>query len=264
VLFLASEDIDAAGRLTQVHVRKYTPGSGFGTPIATLQGDTSLDNAGRIIQTPGGRLLVAWQGLPRADHGVAIRLYDSTNRGTSFTTVGDVAEGTPFAAITDFRLAAADDGQGFVSFIEIGGGGLRVADLAPIVAPASVHVAGIIVVGGKIIINASFNTRGRVLVTSQITNTSALIASAHGCKAGQVLVKLGHKKNCVSNSFGTSTKNIPAPGTYKIKLPPNAATGKALNKGKTLHVKVTLTFKPAGGGRPVVRTLKTTIKGKKR
>jgi hypothetical protein len=39
---------------------------------------------------------------------------------------------------------------------------------------------------------------------------------------------------------------------------------KALNRGRTLHVKVTLMFKPSGGGRPVVRTLSITVKGKKK
>jgi hypothetical protein len=262
-LFLASEDTDAAGHYTQVHVRRYTPGSGFGAPVATLQSDTSFDNSGRIFQAPGGRVLVAWQGLPLADGGVPIRLYDSTNGGTPFTTVGAVAEGTPNAAISDFRVAAAGDGQGFVSFNEIGGGGLRVADLTPIAVPASVQVAGIIFVGGTIVITADFNTSGSVLVTSQISNASALTASAHRCKAGQVLMKVGANKRCVSNSFGTTTKNVTVPGSYKIKLAPNAAARKALNKGKTLHVSVTLTFKPAGGGKSVVKTQKITVKGKK-
>jgi hypothetical protein len=266
-LFLASEDTDAAGHYTQVHVRKYTAGAGFGAPVATLQSDTSFDNAGRMFQTPGGRLLVAWPGPTASDGVTPIRLYDSTDGGKSFPMVGDVAAGTPFNAIyqASIRIAAADSGFGYVSFNESGGGNtfLRVADLTPIAVPASVQVAGIIFVGGTIVINAGFNTPGSVLVTSQISNASALAASAHRCKAGQVLLKVGNKKKCVSNSFGTTTKNIPAGGTYKIKLAPNAAARKALNKGKTLHVSVTLTFKPAGGGKPVAKTQKITVKGKK-
>jgi hypothetical protein len=379
-LFLASQDIDAAGHYTPVNVRKYTPGAGFGAPLKTLQTDTTYDNAGRIFQTPGGRLLVAWQGPPHADNGVAIRLYDSAITG--FGRVGDVAEVTPFLAIygNSIRLAAADDGQGFVSFLEIGGGGLRVADLTPMpatatvttlgasgqpaaskitvgpntpvtdsatiqapggatatgaggtiayavysdagctksfgpagsgpvsggkgaasapmtlgigtwyfvatysgdgnhlasasacgsevltVGPASATVAGIIFVGGKIVINAGFNTRGTLLVTSQVTNPSVLASAAkkaNRCKTGQALLKVGNKSKCVPSSFGSTTKNIAAPGAYKIQLSPNAAARKALSKGRTLHVKVTLTFKPAGGGKPVVRTVKITAKGKK-
>jgi hypothetical protein len=142
------------------------------------------------------------------------------------------------------------------------------------VAPASVGVAGIIFVGGNIIINAGFNTSGTLLVTSQVTNAIIFvggkidIASAakktNRCKTGQVLLKVGNKKKCVPNSFGTTTKNITAPGAYKIKLSPNAAARKALKKGKTLHVTVTLTFKPAIGGKSVVRIVKITVKGKKR
>jgi hypothetical protein len=395
-LFLASEDIDAAGHYTQVNVRKYT-GAGFGTPVATLQGDTSDVNAGRIFQTPGGRLLVAWPGPTPANGVTPIRLYDSTNGSAPFTSVGDVADGTPFNAIypASIRAAAADDGLGYVSFNEYGGGStfLRVADFTPIksatatvttlttagqaaaakltvgpgtpvtdtatiqgpagttatgatgtvaytvysdaacktlvrtggttavsggkgaaslpislsvgtwyylaqysgdaaylastsacgaevvtVAPASVGVAGIIFVGGNIVINAGFNTRGTLLVTSQVTNASqvlippgpplhAMLASAakkkNRCKTGQVLLKVGKQNKCVSNSFGTTTKTISAPGAYTIKLAPNAAALRALKNGKTLHVKVTLTFKPAAAGKPVVRSRTITVKRKK-
>jgi VCBS repeat-containing protein len=68
----------------------------------------------------------------------------------------------------------------------------------------------------------------------------------------------------VSNSFGASTTSIPAAGTYRVKLPPNAAALKAYNKGKSQHVKVTLTFKPAAGGAAAVTTVTVTVKGKKK
>jgi hypothetical protein len=356
----------------------------------TLQADSAYDNGGRVFQTPGGRVFVAWVGPARADNGVPIRLYDSgTTGGASFTRVGDVAEGAPNDAIYLIRGAAADDGQGFVSFHEIGSGSLRVADFNPIksptttvtelstagqaaaakltvgpgtpitdtatvqgpggataiaagagvrfavysdasctqqgrifgtvgltggtatsppislpigtwylqahyggnaanvastsacgtevvsVAPASAAVSGIIFVGGKIVIDAGFNTTGALRVTSQITNASQVLvlpglghadvasAAKSRCKTGQVLVKVGKKRKCVSNSFGTTTKNIGAPGRYKITLAPNAVARKALAKSKTLRVKVTLTFKPASGGKPVVTTARITVRGKK-
>lgn len=277
-LFLASQDLDPAGQDNQVNVRKYTPGSGFGTPVATLQTDTSTDNSGQILQTAGGRLLVAWQGPPRADGGVAIRLYESTTGGTSFTRVGDIAEGTPFVGITDFRLAAANDGQGFLTFNEISGAGLRVADLKPIMpATASVHVTGIALAGDSIIIKAGFDTSGALLVTSRVANVQALFPpgpptrAAHAsaaeetkrCMTGQALIKAGNRKECFSSSFGMAAKAIPAAGSYKIKLSPNAAARKAVSKGRALHVTVTLTFKPKAGGKPAVRTEKITVKGKK-
>jgi Glycosyltransferase family 28 C-terminal domain len=155
--------------------------------------------------------------------------------------------------------------------------GSRRAPLVLTVAPASVGVAGIIFVGGKIIINAGFNTGGRLLVTSQVANvrilfppgppTRTALASAakntKRCKRGQALIKVGNKTKCVSSSFGMTTKAIPAAGSYGIKLSPNAAVRKAVNKGRTLHVKVTLTFKPTAGGKPAVRTQNITIKRKK-
>ncbi|MHB8693966.1 MAG: hypothetical protein ACYDHH_22225 [Solirubrobacteraceae bacterium] len=133
------------------------------------------------------------------------------------------------------------------------------------VSPAAVGVAGIIFVGGNILINAGFNTSGVVLVTSQITNATVLASASRKarCKAGQVLLKVGNNKKCVSNSFGTTTTSIPTPGGYKLTLTPNAAARRALKKGKTLDVTVTLTFKPTSGGKPVVTTRKITIKGKK-
>jgi hypothetical protein len=397
-LFLASEDIDGAGHYTQVNVRRYTPGSGFGAPIVALQGDTSGDNVGRIFQTPAGRVLVAWPGPTRADGVTPIRLYKSTDGGNSFPRVGDVAEGTPFNAIypASMRVAAADDGLGYISFQEYGGGQnfLRVADLNPVkavtttvttlatagqpaaakltvgpgtpitdaatilspagatasgatgtvayqvysdpgcktlvrtagtvavsggkaaaslpitlpvgtwyylaqysgdannlasasacgaevltVTPASVGVSGIIFVGGTILINASVNAGGSVLASGQVLNPGVLMPpgpparalrasgakkKAARCKAGQVLVRAGKRKKCVSNSFGASTTSIPAAGTYRVKLPPNAAALKAYNKGKSQRVKVTLTFKPAAGGVPAVTTVTVTVKGKKK
>jgi VCBS repeat-containing protein len=77
-------------------------------------------------------------------------------------------------------------------------------------------------------------------------------------------VRAGKRKKCVSNSFGASTTSIPAAGTYRVKLPPNAAALKAYNKGKSQRVKVTLTFQPAAGGAPVVTTVTVTVKGKKK
>jgi hypothetical protein len=146
------------------------------------------------------------------------------------------------------------------------------------VDPASAGIAGIIFVGGQILINTGFNTPGTVLVTTQITNALQILVppgppgrtaiasaarKANRCQSGQVLLKVGHKRKCFSNSFGTTTKTIPAPGAYKIKLAPNAAARRALTRGKTLHVKVTLTFKPTSGGKPVITTTKITIKGNK-
>ena len=77
-----------------------------GTPI-TIQKDTTGDNAGHIFQTPtSGQLLVAWQGATLSDGGTAVRLYRSTNGGTSFAKVGDIGEGTPDGMNTDRETSA--------------------------------------------------------------------------------------------------------------------------------------------------------------
>ncbi len=264
-LFLASQDA-ANGTYTPVDVRKYVPGSGFGPPV-TLQTSSSDVNAGNMFQTPGsGQLLVAWQGTTRSDGGTGIRLYRSTNGGASFASIGDVAEGTPSYAIypDSIRVAAADDGQGFLSFIDYGGGQqlLRVADLNPIPALTAAKPR---VVGSTITERVLVNTSGRVTAVSRVTNGQALASAVRtkGCKAGQVRVKSHGKKRCVSNSFGTKTLTIHGAGTYTVRLTPNATARRALSRGKTLHVLETITFTPAGGGRPIVKTFSVTVHGKK-
>ncbi len=250
-LFLASQDA-ANGTYTPVNVRKYVPGSGFGPPV-TLQTSSSDVNAGNMFETPGsGQLLVAWQGPTLSDGGAGIRLYRSTNGGASFASVGDVAEGTPNYAVypDSIRVAAADDGQGFLSFLDDGGGQelLRVADLNPIPALAAGKPR---VVGTTITDKVLVNTNGKLTATSRITNGQALASAvrAKGCKAGQVRVKSHGKKRCVSDSFGTKTLTIHGAGTYTVRLTPNATARRALSSGKTLHILETLTFTPAGGGR---------------
>ncbi len=265
-LFLASQDA-ANGTYTPVNVRKYVAGSGFGPPV-TLQTSSSDVNAGNMFQTPGsGQLLVAWQGTTRSDGGTGIRLYRSTNGGASFASVGDVAEGSPnFAILPDsIRVAAADDGQGFLSFIDGGGGQqpLQVADLNPIPAFTAGKPT---VVGSTITERVLVNTSGRVTASSRVANAQALAPAVRtkGCKAGQVRVKSHGKKRCISNTFGAKTVTIHGAGTYTVRLTPNAAARRALSKGKTLHVLGTLTFIPTGGGTPIVKTFTVTVHGKTR
>ena len=264
-LFLASQDI-ANGTYTPVDVRKYVPGSGFGAPV-TLQTDNSDVNAGTIFQTPGsGQVLVAWQGITQPDGGTGIRLYRSANGGASFASVGTIAEGTPNFAIgpDSIRMAAADDGQGFVSFLDSGGSQqlLRVADLNPIAELA----AGKPKVSGSTITDTVLvNTSGQLAATTRVTNGQALASAARakGCKKGQLLAKGHGKRRCVSTSFGTKRLKIRAGGRYAVRLAANANAKRALSSGKTLHVRETITFTPATGGKPVVRTFTVTVHGSK-
>lgn len=87
---------------------------------------------------------------------------------------------------------------------------------------------------------------------------AALTARKHRkakkCKRG--FVKRGRK--CVSNApvqYGRALLAVPGPGTYRFRIKPNAKVLAALKKGKTLNVKVTLTFTPRS---TTVHILKTT------
>jgi hypothetical protein len=56
-------------------------------------------------------------------------------------------------------------------------------------------------------------------------------------------------KKCVSNApvkFGLVKLAIPTPGSYKIDIKPSGKVLAALKKGKTLDVRVTVVFTPAG------------------
>jgi hypothetical protein len=264
-LFLATQDAKG-DTYTPVRVRKYAPGSGFAAPV-TLQTDTSNDNAGSIFQTPGsGQLLVAWQGTRRSDGGTAVRLYRSTDGGATFASIGDVAEGTPNYAIypESIRLAAADDGQGFLSFLDYGAGQqlLRVADLAPI---PELALGKRSVSGTTITASVTLNTNGVLAATSRVTNLAALAAAARkkACRTGQVLLRSKHGRKCVSSSFGTKTLTIAKSGTYKIRLSPNATAKRALRGGKSLTVTETLTFHTAHPGKPLVRKFTVTVRAHK-
>ncbi len=264
-LFLASQD-SANGTYTPVNVRKYSPGAGFGAPV-TVQSNASDVNAGNMFETPGsGQLLVAWQAPTRPDGGTGISLYRSTNGGASFASVGDVAEGTPNYSIypDSIRIAAADDGQGFLSFFDYGGGQqlLRVADLNPIPQLATSKPS---VQGSTITTTALVNTSGRLAATTLISNGQALASAVRkkGCKSGQVLVKSHGKKRCVSDSFGSKTLTVHAAGRYTVKVTANANAMRALRSGKTLHVQETLIFTPAGAAKPIVKVFAVTVHVKK-
>jgi len=263
-LFLASQDL-VNGRDRAVDVRKYT-GSGFGAPVQ-LSADTSDVNAGTIFETGAGQVLVAWQGTARPDGGTAIRLYRSSNGGASFASVGDIAEGTPYFAIygDSIRMAAANDGQGFVSFVDYGGGQqfLRVADLNPIAPKPLLAIAKPTVLGSTITDRVLVNTAGKLIATTLITNGQALAVRVRACKRGQVRVRVHGRKRCVSDSFGTARLTVARAGGYTLRLSPSAATRRALSAGKTLHVVETVTFFSAAGGRPLVKVFAVTVHGKR-
>jgi VCBS repeat-containing protein len=139
---------------------------------------------------------------------------------------------------------------------------LRVADLNQIAQLAAGKPS---VVGSTITTTVLVNTSGKLAATSLITNGQVLasVARSKHCKAGQVLVKSHRKQRCVSDSFGTKTLTIHRAGAYTVKLAPNALAKRALAAGKTVHVRETLVFSPATGGKPIVKTFTVTVHGKK-
>jgi VCBS repeat-containing protein len=85
------------------------------------------------------------------------------------------------------------------------------------------------------------------------------------CKKGYV--KKG--KKCVNNApipYGRVKITIPSAGKYKLKLKPSAKALAALKQGKTLHVKVTLVFTPAGTTTHIlnVKVVRVHLKPKKK
>lgn len=67
----------------------------------------------------------------------------------------------------------------------------------------------------------------------------------------------------MSNSFGAKTLTIHAGGTYTVRLTANATAQRALRSGKTLYVQETVSFTPAGGGKPIVKTFAVVVHRKK-
>ena len=259
-LFLASQDA-AGGIYGPVNVRKYAADGSFGPPV-TVQSDTTGDNAGRIFQTPtSGQLLVAWQGATLSDGGTGVRLYRSTDAGGSFARVGDIGEGTPNYAIgpDSIRLAAADDGQGFATFIDYGGGksNLRVADFSPIAELALKPAA---VQANTFVLNVPAGVSGPGTVSGLAVVPAAQAARAKKCKPHFVL---RHGK-CVSTIYGTGSVHASAAGTVTLKIKPTRKTLSSLHKGKRLRVTLTVTFRPSDGGKPVTHTERVTVRGKKK
>jgi hypothetical protein len=260
-LFLASQDA-SGGTYVPLNVRKYTPGTGFGAPV-TLQTDTNDDNAGHIFQTPAsGELFVAWQGATLPDGSTPVRLYSSTDGGATFTDVGAIGQGTPNFALgpDSIRLAAADDGQGFATFTEFGGGStnLRVATFVPI--PAFV-LGTATAAPGTFVVSVPTAVSGPGTVTGVATVPAAQAAAkAKKCKAHQVL---RHGK-CLSTLYGTGSFHATAAGTVKLKIKPTSKTLKTLRAGKRLHVAVTVTFRPSSGGATATKTVIVNVRGKKK
>jgi hypothetical protein len=251
-------------------VRKFA-GSGFGAPVA-LQSDTTDDSSGSIFETPASaQLVAAWPGPSAADGGRVIRLYRSTNGGGSFAAVGPIAEATPNFVIAQdsIRLAAADDGLGFMSFLDSGGGQstLRVADFTPSNQFPAPGVA--VKANGALVLTATSPGSGVFTATATVPSAQVARASDTAGSArkacGKGFVRRGAR--CVRKppaSYGKASLSVAGAKKVTIQVSPSAIARRALAKGKRLHVSVVIRFQSVGGGAPVSRTQSATVKLKKK
>jgi hypothetical protein len=132
-LFLAADEYatSTSPYPTVLTVRKYG-GTAFGAPIS-LGNDptTGLFDGGTIAQSPSGRVAVAWPTSRGGDSARVMRLYTSTNAGASFAPTADIANiGSGYGIQDNAQVAAADDGQGWLTFRD--GGGLQLANFTAV------------------------------------------------------------------------------------------------------------------------------------
>jgi hypothetical protein len=137
-LFLAYEAYPA-GKLhdtpSVLEIEQFSPTSTTFRAIKTLvtdpRADTALHDGGTIDENAStGDLAVVWPKFGSV--GGEMRLWISTNGGTSFRYKGNVAKfGGAYSGSA--KLALDSKGGGFLTWQD--GGGLKVADLVPIPGP---------------------------------------------------------------------------------------------------------------------------------
>ncbi|MHB8656757.1 MAG: hypothetical protein ACYC91_02210 [Solirubrobacteraceae bacterium] len=238
--FLASEDYaGAGGSASQVNVRKYD-GSSFGAPV-TLQGDTTGDGAGSIFETPsGGQVLAAWEGAARPDHNLPIRLYRSTDGGSTFAQLGDIAATTtPADSISAVRIAAADDGSGFVTFDEATSA-LRVADFTAASPPPGPPVARAAFVSlkappGRVILDASGSRPTGAIVKSYAWNLDGHAgpgpSALCGGDASQLTTRIAQAGTHSVVLDVTDSSGVKSTVTHTLFVPPGPGVRSARSAG---------------------------------
>lgn len=95
---------------------------------------------------------------------------------------------------------------------------------------------------------------------AQVDFPAAQAAKHKSAKCKKGFVKKG--KKCVSNApvlYGRVSFTIPTAGTYKLKIKPSSKVLTALKQGKTLNVKLTLTFVPSGTTAPIIKTRTVSV-----
>jgi hypothetical protein len=193
-LFLVTEDYTEGNAYpSAVNLRKYDPVHHvFGSPTTLVtdpQNQVQLFDGGGLGENPDtGELVAAWPGVRASDGAAVMRLWTSTDGGSTFSPQEDIAIlGGGYTIEDNARLAVADNGQGFLTFQD--SEGLKVADLTPFLIVLSlgsgrtpkVPVRCGAVTGGKCKVKASilFTKAGKHHHTRPVT-----IATGHGTIAG--------------------------------------------------------------------------------
>lgn len=137
-LFLLSDDFGAgSSEPDQVDVRKYSTTSfNFGAPLTLSTGPAyEIQTGGAIGESPSGLVAVAW---PQASGDTrTMNLYISSDGGASFGAPVDIAAiGPEYQSGDNAQITVNNAGGGWLTFLDEGG--LQVADLSAVPAPASV------------------------------------------------------------------------------------------------------------------------------
>lgn len=133
-LFLLSVDAPSGNGLpTAVQIRKYDPASHTFEAPQTLANEPS---GGELFYGGGlgenldtGELAAVWPQFGTSA-GDLLRLYLSSNGGKHFSPAQDIATADGFQDDDNARVAVANSGTGFVTFLD--DGGLEVSDLYPL------------------------------------------------------------------------------------------------------------------------------------
>jgi hypothetical protein len=133
-LFMVSQDYAGGPHPSRIDVRRYQ-GASFGPPIP-LTDDAAAEAAigGAIAESSAGEVAVAWPGPKAVDQSRVMRLFTSVNRGTSFsgeTAVARVLSG--YRSGDNAQLAFGGEGSGLLTYRD--SGGLQVANLKPYGGP---------------------------------------------------------------------------------------------------------------------------------
>jgi hypothetical protein len=219
-----------------IHYWEYWAAAAGGQAITTEEGTKSLDSRlGQIIKESA-------EGIPPCPPGysrspglpcVLTPTFTGTGPPTVISTPTRVAGSAPVAK----KTVVLEEGE------------VEVED--EFAEPGTADDEGYVDEGASL---ARFDPDSQAFLNAP----AAYQAKAKKCKKGYVR-KSG---KCVSNKpvkYGRATLSITKAGRYKFHIKPSKAVLSALKKVKTVHVKLTLVFTPAGSTEHITRVSYVTV-----